>query len=250
MRENAKLDSVQLADLGSQFTFLAGRLASGDRPMRADRVVSMAGAVLPHAHHSGITLLRAGHEPESLAVSDELPSRVDALQYEVDDGPCLDASRADDAVLSQDLTTDDRWPGFAPRCVELTGVRSMLSVRVYLPTAQHRAALNFYARDMNAFDDLDLRVAAIFAPFAGMAVTQVLHEREVANLTTALGTSRQIGTAIGILMGQYKVTSGAAFAMLSRASQHLNRKLRDVAADVELTGELPQRAVDRERGSG
>ncbi len=45
-------------------------------------------------------------------------------------------------------------------------------------------------------------------------------------------------TAIGILMASHRSTSDHAFAMLRGASQHLNRKLRDVAEDVALTGEL------------
>ena len=39
--------------------------------------------------------------------------------------------------------------------------------------------------------------------------------------------------------------SDEAFALLRRASQHLNRKLRDVAAEVERTGELPLRTAPR-----
>jgi hypothetical protein len=37
------------------------------------------------------------------------------------------------------------------------------------------------------------------------------------------------------------VSSEEAFAILSRSSQELNRKLRDIAAEVEETGEVPDR---------
>jgi hypothetical protein len=68
-----------------------------------------------------------------------------------------------------------------------------------------------------------------------------LHESEdnAAHLQVALNNSREIGTAIGVLMAHHKVTQDAAFALLRQASQTLHRKLRDVAAEVVTTGTLP-----------
>ena len=68
------------------------------------------------------------------------------------------------------------------------------------------------------------------------------HDRE--NLMQALTTSRQISTAVGIVMSTQRVESEAAFKALRRASMDLNRKLRDVAEEVNLTGALPNRALD------
>jgi signal transduction histidine kinase/DNA-binding response OmpR family regulator len=64
-------------------------------------------------------------------------------------------------------------------------------------------------------------------------------ERRVANLRAALASNRQIGAAIGILMQQHKVTENDGFELLRRASQTTNRKLRDIADEVVLTGVLP-----------
>lgn len=60
------------------------------------------------------------------------------------------------------------------------------------------------------------------------------------NLEIALTTNRQIGVAVGILMHQQRITEVAAFDLLRAASQDLNRKLRDVAEEVTLTGRLPE----------
>ncbi len=62
---------------------------------------------------------------------------------------------------------------------------------------------------------------------------------QVANLTEALRTSRQIGTALGIVMALRRVTQERAFDLLRSVSQATHRKLRDVAADIVFTGELP-----------
>jgi hypothetical protein len=60
-------------------------------------------------------------------------------------------------------------------------------------------------------------------------------------METALHSSREIGQALGILMYSQKLTSQQAFDLIRLASQHTNRKLRDIAADVNRTGTLPGR---------
>jgi len=44
-------------------------------------------------------------------------------------------------------------------------------------------------------------------------------------------------------MAHGRLTSPQAFDQLITASQHLNRKLHDIAADVALTGALPRAAL-------
>ena len=61
----------------------------------------------------------------------------------------------------------------------------------------------------------------------------------IENLQVALGTNRQIGVAIGILMARHGYTQETAFDQLRLVSQRAHRKLRDVASDVVFTGDLP-----------
>ena len=58
-------------------------------------------------------------------------------------------------------------------------------------------------------------------------------------LQHGLITRDLIGQAKGILMERFKITSGQAFTLLVRVSQHNNRKLRDIAAELANTGQLP-----------
>lgn len=62
---------------------------------------------------------------------------------------------------------------------------------------------------------------------------------KVANLEQALTTSRRIGAAVGITMARLRVTEDEAFTVLRRASQEANRKLRELADEVVLTGQVP-----------
>jgi hypothetical protein len=69
--------------------------------------------------------------------------------------------------------------------------------------------------------------------------TQEAHrasEHDAAMLRVALQNSRDIGTALGILMNRYKITRDAAFDLLRTASQRNNRKVRDLALEVIETG--------------
>ncbi len=68
-------------------------------------------------------------------------------------------------------------------------------------------------------------------------VAQALAKAE--NLETALSTNRTIGMAVGVLMTSHRVTSEQAFDLLRMHSNNSNRKLRDVAEEVVLTGETP-----------
>ena len=69
------------------------------------------------------------------------------------------------------------------------------------------------------------------------------------NLRQALATNRTIATAIGITMARYQLDATRAYQALVRISQHTNRKLRDLAAEVVDTGALPPTPT-AERGAG
>lgn len=234
-----EMGSAAAASLGAHFAEIGAVLTSATGgAIEPGRVVRFGARILPGTEHCGLTLIRAQHPPRTLAASDPLPEQVDALQYAVGEGPCLDAA-SEGVELTGDLEGDDRWPVFGPSCVERTGVHSMLSVRLTV-TGSDLAALNFYTRDADAFGDEAVDVASVLAPFASLSVEHALRVQDTSNFEAALSSSRQIGTAIGIIMARRLVTSEEAFDLLRATSQRLNRKLREVAAQVEQTGELPE----------
>ena len=89
--------------------------------------------------------------------------------------------------------------------------------------------------------DLEARHAADEALIDHLATEEVAAQDKIANLELALLSARRIGQAIGILMTRHQITDDDAFGRLRKTSQRLHRKLRDIAEDVVLTGELPQR---------
>lgn len=175
--------------------------------------------------------------------TDPAVAEADALQRHAGEGPCLDAITQNTAVYADDLAADPRWPRFCPQ-VAARGMRSVLALP--LPangTPPALGALNLYSRYPRAFGVIDRGRGIFLAALAARALaTARMHEddeRRAANLLAALGTREMIGQAQGILMERERITAGQAFDILRRASQHLNRKLREIAQDLVETGETP-----------
>ena len=165
------------------------------------------------------------------------------------DGCTLQAAAGHDAVLSDDLASELRWPGFGSACTTGTGIRSVLSVPLPLPMGD-RAALTFYSDEGAAFTERHVTVAEVFAPFVALAVRADVEAGRCADLERALASSRTIGTAIGIVMVRELLTEEQAFPRLLGTSQHLNVKLRDIADRVRETGAVPVMAGSGRAGCG
>ncbi|BCJ31684.1 GAF and ANTAR domain-containing protein [Actinocatenispora sera] len=191
--------------------------------------VAAAAAGIPTADFVSIALVD-DVGPWTVALAHPLARRLDGLQYMLSEGPIFDALSADEPVTCTDLDASAVWPEFAPRAV-LNGVHAIMSVR--LPTERGDGVLNVYCSRPGEFG-AGTRSAAI-AVAAELAVT-LGSARRIANLTTALQSRDLIGQAKGIAMERYKISSDAAFALLSRISQERNVKLRDLAAEITTTG--------------
>jgi hypothetical protein len=205
-------------------------------------VTHISAQAVPGADYASVTRGSAGGVFRTLAATDDAATRADQIQYEVGNGPCVDAAVKDGVFTSADLETDNRWPVFGPRAVDDTGIRSVLSIRMVLDEDDAVAALNIYALARDAFDTDSRTMGTLLALHGAVAVSRVIIQDKAAHLEKALETSREIGMAMGVLMSTYKLTDGEAFDALRIASQGAHRKVREVALDVIHTGmlELPQ----------
>jgi hypothetical protein len=229
--------------LADQLGQLAVCLADGaDEPVIRQRLVEVAVRGIPGAEHASMTVVDGKKSARTTAQSDDLPYQWDQLQYEHGEGPCLEAAVTNGFELVADVRTDNRWPLFARAIVDQSPARSMLSFRLFL-TEKNRAALNLYATRPAAFTDQSTAIGSMFAAYASMALVAAARHDKANQLTRALETNREIGVAMGILMANGRLTSPQAFDQLRTASQHFNRKLHDIAADVAVTGTLPRAAL-------
>ncbi|ONI89058.1 antitermination regulator [Actinosynnema sp. ALI-1.44] len=188
-------------------------------------IVVAAAATIPGVQHAGITLVEKTSVYRSVAPSDDLVTRLDQMQYETREGPCVDAIRDHHTFRTGDLAAETRWPRFTRAALD-AGVVSMLSFRLFT-TATTLGALNLYSPLRDAFDADAETLGELFAAYAAIALAGSQQQQY---LESALATRDVIATAKGILMHRDRVDDKAAFAMLVEASQHANMKLRDVAA--------------------
>ncbi|GAA4891601.1 ANTAR domain-containing response regulator [Actinomycetospora straminea] len=220
--------------------------------------------VLDHVAHAALTMIE-GAEVVSVslrlrdgtfstpATTDDLGRRLDQAQYESGEGPSLTATAASGLGLAYhpDLAVPDHpvdgeaapadageaaWPSWGPQALAL-GVRCVLSTGVFPDSDPPRqAALTCYSTSPHGLDHADRDTALLLASFAGMALShtaaRTAAELEAAHLREALSSRDVIGQAKGILMERHGYDADKAFRALSRASQHLNTKLRDIAETV------------------
>jgi transcriptional regulator with GAF, ATPase, and Fis domain len=201
------------------------------------RIVELAAANLDGEVYASVSLVRQRRQVQTPASSDERAARADQLQYEANQGPCLDAIWEQDTFQIDDMTTEQRYPDWARRVAEQTGIRSSLSLQLFT-NADSLGALNLYSPQLRSFDAETRGEGLAFAAQAAVALRSAQNEQ---HLRTAIASHNLIGQAQGILMERFKMTAERAFAVLARASQDTNVKLRDVAQRLIDTRETPGR---------
>ena len=71
--------------------------------------VDLAVKLVAGCDHAGVSIVE-GRSIFTPVGSDDVVRRGDALQYQLDEGPCLDSVRCQETVISQNLHQEKRWP--------------------------------------------------------------------------------------------------------------------------------------------
>jgi transcriptional regulator with GAF, ATPase, and Fis domain len=194
-----------------------------------DRIVRVAVDSVDAADHAGVTLLHGGGRLETKASTGPLVDELDALQFDLREGPCVDAVRPDAPAVTvvNDLRHEQRWPRYVPRAAQL-GLTAQMGLRLFTEERVH-GGLNLYSTSSDVFDDGSLTMAELFAVHASLALGRVRRESQ---LNDAIHSRLTIGQAVGILRERYKLDEDRAFGFLVRTSQNSNTKLRDVAQKI------------------
>jgi transcriptional regulator with GAF, ATPase, and Fis domain len=232
---------------GQDFSALIGSvarelLAEPDVQQTLQRAVELAAEHLTSGDLNGevyasVSLVRERRQIETAASSDERATRADQLQYQLKQGPCLDAIWERETFQIDDLTTDERYPEWSRRVVRDTGIRSSLSFQLFT-SGDSLGALNLYSPEAGGFDAEDRAEGLMFAAHAAVALKSAQTEEQ---LRSAIASRTVLGQAQGILMERYKISPEKSFEVLRRVSQDSNVKVRDVAQRLVETGETPGR---------
>jgi transcriptional regulator with GAF, ATPase, and Fis domain len=199
-----------------------------------DAVVRRAVELIPGCDDCSITLRGRRGRAETVAATSAGVEVLDAVQYALGEGPCLDAAFEDGLVIVRHVAGDRRWPRWSERAHEL-GLGSAMAVRLHTGT-ETLGALNLYSRTGGSFDDEAVDIAVIYAVHATQAMSKA---RLVTGLQAALESRHLIGIAQGVLAVRYDISVERAFEVLHRYSNDTNTRLRDVAAQVIEARDLP-----------
>jgi GAF domain-containing protein len=192
-------------------------------------IVEVAQQSLSEMHEVGISTTDRQGRITTRAATSQLVWDLDSLQYELGEGPCVDAIRGAPVVSVPSIRHDQRWPHYVERAVKEHGLRSQLAVRLWLDDEGTVGGLNIYSTVNDVVPEEDVRLAELFAAHAAVAFGKA---QTIDDLTKALESRRVIGQAVGLVMAEYEIDEDAAFAFLRRASSYSNVKLRDVAARI------------------
>lgn len=202
-------------------------------------IATLAVEVIDGCTSAGVSLYLGNGEITTAIASDPIVVVIDQIQAETGEGPCVDAITS--TYVDNPRSDEVRWPLFTARAAE-AGVKSVLAYRLFV-LDDTLGSLNLYGATENAFDDDARVVAGVFATHASLALAGTRvgpeHLRSVEGLKTALWSRDVIGQAKGILMNQHGISAQAASELLTQTSQSLNIKLRTVADQLALTGQLP-----------
>ncbi|WP_374967782.1 ANTAR domain-containing protein [Terrabacter sp. BE26] len=166
------------------------------------------------------------------ASTDDVARRIDAIEIEVGEGPCVDAIVSEAFQHDADLTSATTpWPRFTERIVAETPVRSAIGYRLLLD-GDKVGALNVYSDTPGGLTSRSADVGAVVASFASVAIMAIRAREEAATLRQGLQSNREIGKAVGLLMAAHHISGDEAFELLRSTSQELNMKLAKVASQV------------------
>ena len=225
------VDQNQMADVLARFALtLVGQYNLDDvmGQLSADvgRILGAAGA--------GVMLGDDHGRLHFVTTSGGVLDTLEALQIELDEGPCLLAFRTGERVIAADLADDPRFPAFGPRAVAC-GMRAVHSFPMSLDGSTV-GALNFYSDEPGGLGDGEAEAGRTFA---NVATAFLLHARDLQqrevfteDLQRALSSRVVVEQAKGYVAAMRTITPTAAFEQIRRYARDHRVKVQVVARSI------------------
>jgi hypothetical protein len=227
-----------LAELSEIFGELVETLHQGQpADLTPQRIVDTALHCVPRSRSCALVIVD-DDGLSTVAATDGIGDEIARIRDGTGEGPTLDILETNDLVACDDLPDDERWPEFGRQATDRTGVRSILSYRLYLGR-NRRGALSFYSDWPYAFDEVAIATGAIFAAYCSLALISNHLFGERVSRRRSSEVHREIGIAVGILMASLGLDTSAAFARLHGSARQLRKSLPEVSEYVQRHGALP-----------
>jgi GAF domain-containing protein len=192
---------------------------------------------------TGVSLVDAEGRLRTVTGVNELSSRLEASEEELQEGPCVDAFREGRVLRVPDLSQSGSWPRWQGAARE-QGIRAVLAVPLHV-CEQPVGAVNVYSAEPREWPDEEVSAARVLAD---MAASYVVNASELAEsrrtteqLREALESRIVIEQAKGILANELGCTVDQAFVVLRNHARRNSAGLRSVAHAVVHLGLRPSR---------
>jgi GAF domain-containing protein len=226
-RGHAPADSTTASQLAEALADAAEKMnAPRLLDERLDAVMQTAVDTVPGFDHVSVSLSNSKRS-ETRAASSAKVHELDLIQYDAQEGPCVDAFTHRDLVTVHHLRHEQRWPAYIPKAAE-AGIMSQMAVPLTC-VGPVRGSLNLYSTTREDIDPEAPGVALLFATHVTLALGWA---RTEAQLNEALSTRKLIGQALGIVMERYQIGDTRAFEFLVRVASTRDKKLKDVAHEL------------------
>lgn len=197
----------------------------------------------------GMALMNDDGHQAVLGASGPLATQLEELQFDLGEGPALDASRTGRTVVHDDLGIDAlaRWPGFASAAVA-AGVRAVTALPLQVGGIR-LGSLCLYRSSSERLDDDQVGTARAYAE-AGVAVLLDLQGQVGQNgilhpdLGEPVAYRAEVHQATGFLSVTASVGMAEALLLMRAHAYATERPLLDVARAI-LSGRLH---IDPEEG--
>jgi GAF domain-containing protein len=225
------VSAVPSLDLSAALNQMSGLVLSRETVDSALHLVTrLAATTTAGTMGSGVTVVDEFGK-RSKAASNQASEQADALQYELDEGPCLTAWARRELVRIDDTTTDSRWPRWNA-AVQALGVRSVVSAPLVMDGEAIGAMKVYCERPMN-YGPHDEQIMRLLAEQAAILLSNSQSLREARRLsrqlTGALASRDTVAQAVGVLLGRGAGSAREAFATLAVAARQTHRPVEEIA---------------------
>jgi len=184
---------------------------------------------------AGVMLADGSGQLRHAACSNERMRIVELFELQLEEGPCFDAYRTNEPVVSTSREeVARRWPRFAPHA-EDAGFESVAAVPMRL-RSEVIGALNLFSSRPLALGPDELRLAQALADVATIGILQqrAIHDARIAasQLEVALESRIVIEQAKGIVAERRRIGVDEAFTLLRHYTRSHNRLLAQTARDI------------------
>lgn len=211
-------------------------LHTNDDPERETRRLCEVCAEITGTSGAGIMLMSGDVSRGSICTTNDTSAIVEQLQYDLGEGPCIDAHKLRQPVLEPDLMspTTPRWLAFTGPAID-AGVRAIFGFPLQIG-AVCLGALNLYNDEAGSLTDEQYANALAVADVATHAVLNLqvaaAPGQLAANLEADANFQHVVHQASGMVSAQLDISVAKALIRLRAHAFGNDRPLTEVAKDV------------------